>query len=1271
MFSVVFCCFLVNVQSFDKEPVASHNQEDDLEEGSINSVASSDDDNQLLQEQSLDMQADMLERLSTAEQARNMELFEQLRAWQAEQREQLILQQQQQLFRLQAEQKEAESRLLVQRQNLWNSPRNVSVSANVSNVPQKLSLRKTQPVGLPQAIATSTLALARLRLQESAVISDDFAGMAAGTDSECPMPSGNKSSSPSAGKQIDVDVENNAARHIPDSVSDSDDVCPLPDYVLDTDSQPKQTGDKFGHEVSANMQSSPRADRDSMHHKCETGMTVSEYDELPIVSGVARGKSFEELILEQLEKERHLPESEQQQHRVQESRKSKCFLRKGEGSARFKTSRTQFPARKSTENSSNLKQSETISQSSRPSGTPPAENSVGQPMIRKSCLKRKTVQNKDSVPKLDFVANNVAHAWTPTTSTPDRKRLQRSSDNAAFHPSEADRGSRSRDSIGDASYLACIQAQAKKEAAEVAELREFELLENYIDDNASFTSNMSTISQILGRHNVDQQCQPSDFQQNTSMKRSSADKEVSVTGVQENGELYQYIDEDSIDFSTDDDGDDDVNVTLIDETSAPVSAENSCTVSTDNAAQPSALQTIYRKVSSMNGKYFTTELQSVGNIRQQLLSFSDNQRSVPVLQSGYVASAADQLSQKSMQVPSQDRRVVDQNSWEQVTEAKTLDNRGIVSDYIFSDDREWNDSVLSSPVCADNDSHCDPQQNSLATVTSSEEQLSAETGYHTADARTDSPPTSKLAQKLFPKLKPQKPRTAEQSNSSQAGVLSSHTGDTTDTAPIVASSSALREKLAQLEVEIQQFRSENAVLATLRKEREQVVDRLKKEMAEFERQKADELRHLEEFKAEETKKLKKERKVFETYQKAVRTGPDKKDREEMETLRSQLTELQDEIKRREQKWVASNQRLRHRVEQLEQENTELREEVRVLEQRRIQDWKPRKNESVRPPAKDDEKLVEPTLATAPSVGLLHGVQTTTDKFQKPVERQQKKVSDGRRGKQLQKTSKSSSSLSCGGDLDMKPSSQTKLSLDLSDETLQQRINAPKPQTISPLTASVDDVRSSSGVRKTAPKSGNVQITDVSDRPYDQVQHPDGKVERVCPDGSREILFTNGTRKQISSDGQTIIVAFFNGDIKQILPDGRVLYYYADAQTTHTTYADGLQIFQFANGQLEKHYIDGTKEIQFPDQTIKYLFPNGSAESVFVDGTVVHVEGNGDKQITFPNGQKEFHTALFKKREYPDGTTKTVFTDGRQETRYSNGRVRVKDATGVVVLDQLA
>ena len=43
----------------------------------------------------------------------------------------------------------------------------------------------------------------------------------------------------------------------------------------------------------------------------------------------------------------------------------------------------------------------------------------------------------------------------------------------------------------------------------------------------------------------------------------------------------------------------------------------------------------------------------------------------------------------------------------------------------------------------------------------------------------------------------------------------------------------------------------------------------------------------------------------------------------------------------------------------------------------------------------------------------------------------------------------------------------------------------------------------------------------------------------------------------------------------------------------------------------------------------------------------------------------------QRREYPDGTVKTVFPDGRQETHYASGRLRVKDKTGRVIMDRLS
>lgn len=68
------------------------------------------------------------------------------------------------------------------------------------------------------------------------------------------------------------------------------------------------------------------------------------------------------------------------------------------------------------------------------------------------------------------------------------------------------------------------------------------------------------------------------------------------------------------------------------------------------------------------------------------------------------------------------------------------------------------------------------------------------------------------------------------------------------------------------------------------------------------------------------------------------------------------------------------------------------------------------------------------------------------------------------------------------------------------------------------------------------------------------------------------MFPNGTRKEVSADGKTVTVTFFNGDVKQVLPDERVIYYYAGAQTTHTTFPGGLEVLHFSSGQIGRHLL---------------------------------------------------------------------------------------------------
>ena len=116
------------------------------------------------------------------------------------------------------------------------------------------------------------------------------------------------------------------------------------------------------------------------------------------------------------------------------------------------------------------------------------------------------------------------------------------------------------------------------------------------------------------------------------------------------------------------------------------------------------------------------------------------------------------------------------------------------------------------------------------------------------------------------------------------------------------------------------------------------------------------------------------------------------------------------------------------------------------------------------------------------------------------------------------------------------------------------------------------------------------------------------------EGKRVVSYSNGTTKETLPDGTTR-VCFANGDIKTTYAHQSVtIYYYAAAETTHTTHPDGSEVFQFANKQTEKHFPDGKKEVYFVDGTIKMINADGSSETTFPDGVRIVEMANGTKQI---------------------------------------------------------
>jgi centromere protein J len=90
------------------------------------------------------------------------------------------------------------------------------------------------------------------------------------------------------------------------------------------------------------------------------------------------------------------------------------------------------------------------------------------------------------------------------------------------------------------------------------------------------------------------------------------------------------------------------------------------------------------------------------------------------------------------------------------------------------------------------------------------------------------------------------------------------------------------------------------------------------------------------------------------------------------------------------------------------------------------------------------------------------------------------------------------------------------------------------------------------------------------------------------------------------------VIFPNGDRKECLADGTVVYHYESTKATQTTFPNGLELFKFNNGQVEKHYPDGVKEITFTNGTQKTIYGDGSEEMRYADGSVVRKPRKEDR-----------------------------------------------------------
>ncbi len=73
-----------------------------------------------------------------------------------------------------------------------------------------------------------------------------------------------------------------------------------------------------------------------------------------------------------------------------------------------------------------------------------------------------------------------------------------------------------------------------------------------------------------------------------------------------------------------------------------------------------------------------------------------------------------------------------------------------------------------------------------------------------------------------------------------------------------------------------------------------------------------------------------------------------------------------------------------------------------------------------------------------------------------------------------------------------------------------------------------------------------------------------------------------------------------------------VYKYASTNTTETKCPDGTRVYEFPNGQIEKHLPDGKQEHILSDKT-KNIY--------LTDETIISLKSNGEKFIQNPKSNK--------------------------------------------------
>lgn len=452
-------------------------------------------------------------------------------------------------------------------------------------------------------------------------------------------------------------------------------------------------------------------------------------------------------------------------------------------------------------------------------------------------------------------------------------------------------------------------------------------------------------------------------------------------------------------------------------------------------------------------------------------------------------------------------------------------------------------------------------------------------------------------------------------------------------------SAIIETKMKELAEEMEHYQAENKRLVSERRQLQHQAKELSDEKHQFEDWKANEIQNWELVKVQEMKKIKTEKRVMERQMKARMLHPDRKERAEIDGLKAQVVQMKCDERQRLAKAKVATDRLKLRMKEMEAKNKELTESLTFAETQRIEAWEELKDHRQKDAASTPEAPAGSTPSLTSSIWTKFVPQTTghhpdLESSSQPNQEQKHAHHPQYSFSPLPPALSSSAlTLSNTPEIFQAPEINVETETDriISDEYDPQRYGS---SSFLPM----KNYDSHHGRDKDEIENDKYEEEE-EEAEYEEIVHPDGKRERrYFADQKRVIHFVNGTEKEIHTSGLTI-VRFNNGDIKTTRPEaGTVEYYYAEAETNHTTYPDATEVFEFPNDQVETHYPDGSKKIVFPDGTRKIILPNGDEQSYFTDGSVVTESSDGSRTV-IPASSSCLSTS--RQVNYPSGYSATA------------------------------